>query len=79
MSKETDMTRRVPKSEYVIGQLVGACVTIEMVKKYHTPAEVERFCKFMEGQTSCELGIYSCDYERWLKGNMKDSQGSDWD
>lgn len=74
-----DLPRRVPKSEYVTADGVGACVPMDAVRKYHTTGEVDRFCKFMYGQTSCEHGVYSCDYERWLRGHMKNSQGADWD
>ena len=80
-----DLPRHVPKSEYVkvsngdSPETYFLCVPWNMVEKYHTAGEYARFCKFMKGQTSCEHGVYSCDYERWLRGHMKNSQGADWD
>lgn len=59
--------------------------TLAQVKKYHTPEEYRHFCKWMNGQTSMmlksgETGVYTWDYERWLKEGKKTEQNADtWD
>lgn len=74
----------VPKSEYIFVEHVGNVITDKLFKKYHSESDVEKFNKWMTGQTCCvllsgEIGIYSWDYERWLRQGRKTEQGSDWD
>lgn len=60
-------------------------VTFKMVEKAHTKKEYENFCAWMGGQTcgtmaNGESGIYSWDYERWLRqGKKTDQNKEDWD
>ncbi len=48
-------------------------ITDELLTKYHTVAEVQKFYKWMYGQTwmlrsDGSAGYYVYDYERWLCG-----------
>jgi len=79
-------TRRIPPEEFK--EDVDSSIpyiTFEMIEKYHTKEEVERFRKFMTGQTVTgvgkdnECGIFVCDYERWINEGMKSQQGFNWD
>jgi hypothetical protein len=60
-------------------------VTYNMVKAAHSQKEYLDFLKWMTGQTvgmmdNGEAGIYSHDYERWLKEGMKKEQNAEtWD
>lgn len=73
-----DSKKRIPPSEYVLTNGEPR-VTLELVKKYHTPEEVGRFCKFMIGQTRDSGGIFPWDYERWINQGMRDCQLADFD
>lgn len=73
----------IPNTEYidVEGILV---ITYDLIKKHHTTEEFEDFVRWMRGQTCLmmpngEAGIYSWDYERWVKQGMDTEQGEDWD
>lgn len=76
----------IPKNKYIkiwpTEEMMG--VTFDMVKKAHTKEEYLNFIKFMGGQTcgrmdNGETGIYSYDYERWIKSGKLTEQGIDWD
>jgi len=59
-------------------------VTMDMIKGSHTKREVRRFREWYSGQTGILVdgsicGIYTHDYERWLKDGMPTCQGADWD
>lgn len=60
-------------------------VTYNQVKAAHTQNEYFNFCKWMSNQTVGTMddgnaGIYSWDYERWLREKMKKEQNQDtWD
>ncbi len=60
-------------------------ITYAQVEKYHSPEECRHFCRWMHGQTvmglkSGESGIYTWDYERWLREGRKTEQNTDtWD
>ena len=76
-------SRRIPLDQY-IDDGRGKVVTYDLVTKYHTKTQCDRFLRFMHGQTSTLLksgvpGIYAGDYERWLRQGMKKEQGLDWD
>jgi hypothetical protein len=60
-------------------------VTYNQVELAHSKKDFENFKEWMRGQTGLllegnEFGIYSWDYERWLRQNRQRSQRSgDWD
>ena len=86
MRSDDLVQRRIPKSEYYKTD-DGEYVTYDLIKQYHSSDEIKRFNKFMFGQTVAAIeiegkqisGIFTWDYERWLKGGMIDKQGADWD
>jgi len=80
----------IPESEYIKipygDNDTLTVVSFDLVKKYHTEEDVERFGKWMYGQTCTVIpdtgksGIYIHDYERWLRqGKMKEQCAHDWD
>ena len=60
-------------------------VTMELIEKFHSTEEVERFKTWMGGQTCGVLsdgtgGIYSWDYERWIReGKLTEQLPQTWD
>lgn len=59
-------------------------ITFEMIKGSHTKREVRNFREWHGGQTGIlckngDMGIYTHDYECWLKDGMPTCQGADWD
>lgn len=64
------MDRKIPVNEYKDEMYV----TIDLIRKYHTPAEIKKINTWMMGQT-CTTGpngqiyMYSWDYEKWLSVN----------
>lgn len=60
-------------------------VTKELIKKYHTPEEVEAFNKWFCGQTGMiasdgSYGVYTYDYERWIaQGKLTKQLSNYWD
>lgn len=69
---------KIPEHEYVDAGGFKV-VTYQLVELHHTPGEVESFCRWMGGQTCAVLddgsaGIYSWDYERWLREGRLDCQ-----
>ncbi len=58
-------------------------ITMKLFKEHHTEEELERFSKWMCGQTCSavdgEAAIYSWDYERWINQGKQVGQGPDWD
>lgn len=68
----------IPEFEYVI-QDGETFVTMKQVKQYHSESELENFAQWMNGQTCGVAGIYSSDYERWLRQGKRTQQGKDWD
>ncbi len=74
----------IPTKEYGLESNIS-CVTYAQIRKYHTPEEVEHFYKWMRGQTMMmlkggESGIYTWDYERWLREGCKTEQNANtWD
>lgn len=76
--------KMIPKNEYIFVDDVGNVITDELFLKHHNQNDYEIFSKWMRGQTCIVLpdgkvGIYSWDYERWLKQGKKKEQGADWD
>lgn len=74
----------IPIEEYGM-EIDMSYVTFAQVREYHTKEESEHFCKWMHGQTAMMLkngktGIYTWDYERWLREGKKTEQNADtWD
>jgi hypothetical protein len=60
-------------------------VTYAQIMNAHTEQEFINFTKWMYGQTGLllsngDIGIYSWDYERWVRQNCEPAQRSgDWD
>lgn len=60
-------------------------ITDAQIEKYHTPEECVHFYVWMSRQTAMILkngntGIYTWDYERWLREGQKTEQNPDtWD
>lgn len=75
---------RIPESEY-IAEHKTRHVTLALLKKYHTIADVRRFNEWFDGQTGAvlrdgTLGIYASDYERWIgQGRQTMQRVEDWD
>lgn len=74
----------IPTEEYGLESKIFY-ITYAQVKAYHTSEEYGRFCGWMNGQTamllkSGETGVYTWDYERWLREGKETEQNADtWD
>lgn len=74
----------IPTKEYGL-ESDTSYVTFAQIRAYHTREECEYFYKWMRGQTAMLLksghtGIYTWDYERWLREGKKTEQNADtWD
>jgi len=69
---------RIPEEEYVESQGMKV-VTIELFNRHHTPEDLVVFSEWYSGQTGLTmedgtLGVYICDYERWLREGRLDRQ-----
>lgn len=83
-TKEVKRTFGIPESEYKQSSEF-TYVTRDLIVKYHTLEEANRFFDWMYGQTCSagengETAIYSWDYERWLReGKKKEQNAATWD
>lgn len=74
----------IPPEEYGMESDMSY-ITFAQVEKHHSPEECRVFRKWMGGQTVVGLkngrsGIYTWDYERWLREGKKTEQNADtWD
>lgn len=62
---------RIPEEEYVESHGMKV-VTVELFNKHHTIEDLVVFSEWYTGQTGLmmedgTMGIYICDYERWLR------------
>jgi hypothetical protein len=48
--------------------ILFGCIPWGVIEKQLTPEEWKEFCEFMEGQTSCEYGVYVDDLRRFIEG-----------
>lgn len=73
----------IPKNKYKYHEHIGNYITYELLTEHHNEEDVEKFVKWMHGQTMAIIdglaAIYSWDYERWIEQGKKTEQGADWD
>jgi hypothetical protein len=76
---------RIPPSEYILAYDKFPVITWDMILKVHSQEDIEHFRQWMDGQTVMGMpdgssGIYTSDYERWLRQGKKTGQNAeDWD
>lgn len=74
----------IPPEEYGMESDMSY-ITFAQIREYHTKQESEHFYKWMRGQTAMFLksghtGVYTSDYERWLREGKKTEQNPHtWD
>ncbi|MFA5049140.1 MAG: hypothetical protein WC516_09005 [Patescibacteria group bacterium] len=74
----------IPKDKYIFVEGVGDVITDELFLQYHDNNEHSIFYQWLRCQTyllmdNGKAGIYSWDYERWIRQGKKTEQGRDWD
>lgn len=68
----------IPKTEYI--EFDGTkVITFQLFAKHHTTEDLLVFAEWYSGQTGMtieddKIGIYVCDYERWIRENKLDHQ-----
>jgi hypothetical protein len=60
----------IPKEAYKYHKTIGFYITYQLVKKYHTKEEYEKFKFWINGQTCAiiknAICVYLWDYKHWL-------------
>lgn len=71
----------VPPERYkTLDDGITTVVTWVDLQTYHTRSDYAKLRKWMFGQTCHVEGVYTWDYERWLReGKSTDQHASTWD